>query len=180
LLETNNKKRLVTGLFILLAVGLLGYNAINFASIYDSPLMGASMESRSASEKWRRLEGLLKEKGVATGTKLINFKSNEAAPDLMGSDVKVAGIISDEQIAQGKKGTSDDELPVVMGLMKTIKSDGRSQISVIINNKPFSENEVVAGFLIKQITEKGIYLTKGKRNWFVKTPDISYSMDRGN
>jgi hypothetical protein len=180
LLEINNKKRLVVGLFMLLAVGLMGYNTIRFASLYDSPLMGASRESRSASEKWRRLEGLLMEKGISGDTKVINFKGNESAPDLTGPEVKAAGIIPDEQVAPEKKGISGDELPVVTGIMKTIKSDGRSKIAVIINNRPFSENEVVAGFLIEQITEKGIYITKGKRNWFVKMPDISYSTDRGN
>jgi len=176
LFEINNKKKLVTGSFILLAVVLLGYNTIRLASLYDRPLIGASRESRSASEKWGRLEGLLKNQGAVTDTKHLNFKSSEAS----SQDAKIADVIPDVRIAPVQKEVSDDVLPVVTGMLKTLKSDGRAQIAVIINNRPFSENEVVEGFLIKQITEKGIYLTKGKRNWFVKTPEIFYSMDRGN
>jgi len=166
----------VIGIFILLALALLGYNATKFASLYDRPLTGASRESRSASEKWGRLEGLLKNQGAVTDIKHLNFKSNEAS----SQDVKIADVIPDVRSAPLQKEVSDDVLPVITGMLKTLKSDGRAQIAVIINNRPFSENEIVEGFLIKQITEKGIYLTKGKRNWFVKTPDISYSMDRGN
>jgi len=160
---------------VLLALCLIGYNTIMIVSLYDRPLIGASRESRSANEKWGRLEGLLKKQGAVADVRQINFKIIEASSPAE----KIADVIPDAQAAPAQK-VSENELPVVMGMLKTVKSDGRSQTAVIINNRPFTENDVVSGFMIKQITEKGIYLTKGKRNWFVNTPDISYSMDRGN
>jgi hypothetical protein len=64
--------------------------------------------------------------------------------------------------------------------MQTLDSDGKSHIAVIINNRLFYENETISGFVIKEITEKGVYLTKGERSWFVETPMVSYSVDRGD
>lgn len=175
MLEINSKKKLIIGMFVLLAVSLAGYNMNRFLSLYDRPLIGASIESRLASEKWHRLAEFMENNKTAAKIMMMNFINNAPSQNSIP-----AQTIPDTQTAPAQKDYNSDMLPVISGIMRTLKSDGRSQVAVIINNKPFSENESVEGFVIKEITEKGIYLTKGKRNWFVKSPDISYSLDRGN
>jgi hypothetical protein len=175
LLEIGSKKKLIIGMFVLSAIILMGYNGFKFMALYDKPLTGASLESRLASDKWRRLEELLlNKKNINRNEYIENF-----IKEIPAQEVKLEETVPVIQTTQVQAQDSD-ALPAITGIMNILDSDGKSRIAVIINNRFFNENETISGFVIKEITGKGIYLTKGKRSWFVETPMVSYSVDRGD
>jgi hypothetical protein len=175
LLEIGSKKKLIIGMFLLSSIILMGYNGFKFMALYDRPLTGASLESRLASDKWGRLEELLlSKKNINWNEYIENFIKEIPAQEVKLEET--VPVVTNTQV----QAQDSDVLPAVTGIMNILDSDGKSHIAVIINNRFFNENETISGFVIKEITEKGIYLTKGKRSWFVETPMVSYSVDRGD
>lgn len=173
--EVTGKKKIIIGTFILMAIVLTGYNGFKFMSLYDAPLTGSSLESRLASDKWNRLEDLLTNKeSIDLNVSLENFAQG-TSPLELHSEVVVQDLQPALLLAP-----NDPGLPVISGLMKTLNSEGKSSVAVFINNKLYYEHDVIEGFVIKEITDRGVNLTKGKRNWLVETPETSYSVDRGN
>jgi len=128
-----------------------------------------------ASDKWGRLEELLLNKENINWNEYIeNFIKKIPAQEVKLEET--FPVVTNAQV----QAQDSDILPAVTGIMQTLDSDGKSHIAVIINNRLFYENETISGFVIKEITEKGVYLTKGERSWFVETPMVSYSVDRGD
>lgn len=173
--EIGNQKKIITGIFLLLAVLLLGYNASEFIKPYDVPLIGASYESRLASDKWVRLEDIESNKDNTEWHEKIEYLISDKQPQ--APKVEEALPI----VKPAPEQSYDSEvLPSIAGTVKISKTNGSSRSAVIVEKKFYYENDTVAGFYIKEITEKGIYLTKGKRSWFIEAPKVSYSIDRGN
>lgn len=175
MLEIGSNKKMIIGMFVLSAIILMGYNGFKFMALYDRPLTGASLESRLASDKWGRLEDLvLNKKNINWNEYIENFIKEIPAQEVKLEET--VPVVTNAQV----QAQDSDILPAVTGIMQTLDSDGKSHIAVIINNRLFYENETISGFVIKEITEKGVYLTKGERSWFVETPMVSYSVDRGD
>jgi len=68
-------------------------------------------------------------------------------------------------------------LPLIQGIIKSI--DQRKKIIhrvVMINGRGYKEGEKVNGFVIEKILDNGIYLTKHKKKWFIKIPDVRFSI----
>jgi hypothetical protein len=178
LTEITGKKKVIIGTFVLLAIVLTGYNGFKFMSLYDTPLTGSSLGARLASDKWNRLEDLLMNKESADlNVFLESFVQDTPSPELHSETA--AQAVQDAQPALLPV-PNDPELPVISGLMKTLNSEGKSRVAVFINNKLYYEHDVIEGFVIKKITDKGVNLTRGKRSWQIEPPEISYSVDRGN
>jgi hypothetical protein len=175
LIEVTGKKRIIIGTFVLLAIFLTGYNGFKFMSLYDTPLTGSSLVSRLASDKWNRLDDILMNKeSIDWNVSLENFVHETPSFELHSE-----AAAQDIQPAL-PPALNDPELPVISGLMKTLNSEGKSCVAVLINNKLYYEHDVIEGFVIKEITDKGVNLTKENRSWLVEMPEISYSVDRGN
>jgi len=173
-LETGYNRKIIIGLFVLLGLVLLGYNISEFLAIYDTPLVGASYESRLASDKWLRLVDLDAEKKNTPWGELIENLGIE-------SQIREAVVADDDAFERSmpEQKYESDVLPAISGVIRITGSDGKIRSAVIIGKKTYYERDTVDGFYINEINEKGIYLTKGKRDWFADAPGVSYSVDRG-
>ena len=172
--EIGNNKKILIGMMSLLALVLLGYNTSKFLAIYDTPLVGASYESRLASDKWMRLGELDSEKKNTPWNEEIAGLTIETQmqENRVEEDVFIEKSVPEQQYAR-------DLLPDIAGIIRISGSDSNTRSAVIVENKTYYEKDTVDGFYIKEITENGIYLTKGKRDWFIDAPRVSYSVDRG-
>ena len=185
--EFDSKKKLTIGLFVLIAIILLSYNGFRLMTLYDTPIIGASLETRLAGEKWNRLKDrLLNEKKINWEEHIDNLTGLGPSVEVKVEDnippIKDSGEAKDNVPPIKVSGEQENEkvlLPVITGIIKRPGFDGNPFAAVMINNKLFYQNENIEGFVIKEITENGIYLTKGKRSWFVEAPEASYSVDRG-
>jgi hypothetical protein len=174
-LEIGINRKIIIGLIALVALVLLGYNTSAFMAIYNTPLIGASYESRLASDKWMRLGELdLEKKNTPWDEKIANMIiERQAQENRVKEDVSIEKPVPEQQYIR-------DVLPEIKGIVRISGSDSNTRSAVIVENKTYYEKDTVDGYYIKEITENGIYLTKGKRDWFVDAPVVSYSMDRGD
>jgi hypothetical protein len=173
-LETGYNRKIIIGLFVILALVLLGYNVSEFLTIYDTPLVGASYESRLASDKWLRLVEFDSEKKNTPWGELMEPLSLD--PQIQESGVEENLAV---EIFLPEQRFIRDVLPALSGVIRISGSGGKIRSAVIIGNKAYYEGDTVDGFYINEISENGVYLTKGKRDWFVDAPEVSYSVDRG-
>jgi hypothetical protein len=174
-LEIGINRKIIIGLIALLALILLGYNASEFMAIYDTPLIGASYESRLASDKWMRFSELDSEKkNTPWDEKTANLIIEpQTQGNRVEEDVSTEKPLSEPQYIR-------DVLPGITGIVRISGSNSNTRSAVIVENKTYYEKDTVDGFYIKEITENGIYLTKGKRDWFIDAPRVFYSLDRGD
>jgi len=143
--------------------------------LFDTPLIGVSLESKLAKEKWNRLEALISEDKNKDWSKSIDFLTRE----VQSFEIKV------EETAAVPKAipvVEDDRkiLPEIAGIIETSDSNGKVGAAVIISGKSYYENEKVMGFIIEKITGKGICLSKGGKSLFIEVPRVLYSVDRGD
>jgi hypothetical protein len=173
--ELANHRKLITGIMILIALLILGYNAFRFADLYDSQPVGASYASRSAGEKRMRLEEIFQNKKDINWSQTLKDLDIKEIPSQAGKTEEYVPVLK----SLPEQTQENEVLPMVAGIMKTMNSDGSVKFAGIINNRILYENDTISGFSIKGITEEGVYLTKGQGTWFVEAPGVSYSKDRG-
>jgi hypothetical protein len=175
LTEIGSKRRMITGLFILVALAFLGYNGSKLMTLLDSPLIGVSSESKLAREKWHHLEMLASRDKERRLSKPIPSLVQES----LSRKFSVEESASGPEVRPGRGG--EIEIPLeVTGIIGISGSNGRSRTAAIIGDRVFYVNETVQGYLIEKIMEKGISLTKDGRSWFVEAPCVPYSVDRGD
>jgi len=68
------------------------------------------------------------------------------------------------------------KLPVIKGIIKSLDAEGNIRVVILVNGKGFSEGQKINGFLIKKITDNGVYLLKNGKKWFVSLPEVSFSI----
>lgn len=179
MIEIGSRLRLVTSLFVLLALILLGYNGSRLMALFDRQLIGPSSESRLASEKWNRLEALIEKNQERRWNRPVislvkeslsrKFKAEEPAPAV---EVKPGPVLGVEQERENP--------PDITGILEITDSGGKLRTAAMVGGMVVYENDKVLGFLIEEISEKGITLTKGGGSWFVEAPQVPYSIDRGD
>ena len=67
-------------------------------------------------------------------------------------------------------------LPSISGILKSIDVNGRVNKIVLIKDKILSEGQIINGFLIKKITDKGVYICKNHKTWFIPLTEVSFSI----
>jgi hypothetical protein len=176
LFEIDNRLKLMTGLFLLLALLILGYNALKIIVLFDTPLIGVSLESRLAKEKWNRLETLVSEKKNKDWSKSFEFLTRK---------VPLVELEVEEEIAPVQEAIPVEEydreiMPEIAGIIETSGSNGKLGASVIIGDKSYYEKEKIGEYMIEKISENGIYLIKDEESLFIEAPIVPFSVDRGD
>ncbi len=173
--EIGSRLKWTTGAFSLLALLVLAYSGVKFSLLYDTPLIGASLESKLAKRKWNQLETLITEKSKKDWSRFIDMLKRDL-PDIKQHEEKTISSQEIQQVARYKK----QVLPEISGIILTSDSFANSDAYVIIKGSIYTENDEVSGYMIKEITEKGVSLVKNDRQYFVNAPEASYSIDQGN
>ena len=174
MVKTGNRLKWVTVAFSLLALMVLAYSASKLTLLYDSPLVGVSIESKLAKQKWYQLETHISEKVKNDWSKSISvlFKAVPIAKK------KVQENNSSQEIQQVDR-LNKETLPEISGIFKTSGTSQKTNVFIISQGNIYSENDEVSGYMIKKITEKGVAITKNGRNYFIDAPKAPYSIDQG-
>ncbi len=87
-------------------------------------------------------------------------------------------LISKEKIKKEELRITSEKpvLPVLEGIIKSFDSEGNIHRIALIDGKLVEEGSYVNGFFVKKITENGVYLSKYNRDWFIKIPEIRFSV----
>ena len=176
MLKAGNRLKLITGLFILLAVIIVGYSGVNLSLLYDAPLIAASAESKLANEKWNRLETFKSRKKDTDWNKSAALLIREEnIPEQKPVAETSIPVQETEDIVRYEKET----LPVISGIIISSDSDGNTEASAIINSNIYTKNREVAGYMITEITESSVILTKNRKRYHLDVPAVPYSVDQG-
>lgn len=158
-----SKKNLYMGIWIVSGLLLLGYNGFALVSIFNPPIVGRSDEVRLASEKWRQLQD-----------------RGSLARQTTGDRMELAKILS--RFIPGEQKQEQQvilsALPALTGIMRFSDVHGNARLVAVIQGKTYAEKTKVQEYIIQQITEKGIVLTKAGISRFVPAPEVYFSLDR--
>jgi len=67
-------------------------------------------------------------------------------------------------------------LPSIQGIVSSLDTNGKVHWIILIDGKGYSKGQTVNGFLVEKITEKGIYLSKYGKKYFVPLPEVNFSI----
>lgn len=173
MIETGNRIKWTTGAFSILALMVLAYSGARLSLLYDTPLVGVSIESKLAKQKWNQLETLVSENLKKDWSKSIGLLI-KSVPTIKQQSTKSDSSQENQPVGRSLKET----LPDISGII-TSGSYQASNTFVIIQGNIYSEKDEVSGYMIKKIEEHGVTLSKNGRNYFVDAPKAPFSMDQG-
>ena len=174
MLEIGSRLKLTIGFFIILALLVLGYSGTKLLLLYDTPLFGVSSESKLAKRKWNRLKTVISQKGDIDWSKSINLLVKDISPP--EGNLKKSNFVQEKkQVTRYKS----KPLNKITGIIITSDPSGDSTASVMINDKIYTVNDEVSGYMIKKITKDGVSLTKDGEHFFLDAPTVPFSVDKG-
>jgi hypothetical protein len=172
----SESKRMCMGGWILAAFIFLGYNGFSLTSLFSPPLVGRSIETRLASQKWLKLEekmAIISKEAIGDmdfEPILSRFKPDVEEEKKQPPQLKVEPTQFEEKI--------EIKLPILTGLMKIFDSNGKERWFALIEGQRLKKKESVRDFTIQKITSKGVVIARKGETWFLPTPEIYFSLDR--
>lgn len=191
MIALGNTKHLIMGGIVLTALGIGTYNSSVLMSVYEQKMPGYSRETKMADQKWRQLEEMPTRetldpaKGDEVVAVLTRYRRNYRAP---ASEVQMAVAEAKAKIEQGEPSATilageikeiEIQPPSVAGILTRKDARGAIRRVAIIAGRAVGEKDRVDGFTVKEITAKGVVLTKGPQRWFIPNPQIHFSVDHG-
>jgi hypothetical protein len=70
-------------------------------------------------------------------------------------------------------------LPRLSGILQVADHQGQWRYSATMDGNVYSQKDRVHGFLIEEISARGVMLSSGKQRWFIPAPEVYYSLDKG-
>ena len=161
------RKKFLSVVWLLIGFMILGYNIYVIDQLYQPPVISTPELSEL--------------KGKLNSLTFLNSKKKKKAQERNQLFKTVFKHVT--ELKSNKKSSLSDVkikekviLPVVQGMIKSIDQKGRLHKLVMIDGKVYSEKQKVKGFVIEKILDSGIYLTKHEKKWFVKIPDVKFSI----
>jgi hypothetical protein len=182
-------KQLYIGGMILAALLLLAYNGFTLMSLHNPKILGRSIEAKLASQKWQELEiRELSDPGktladldlnpiLSKFTRSYHDQIERMKLSVLKKEPELEAII--EEIKPEEEETVQIRPPNLKGIVRISDVQGNIYSVAIIEGERFQESEIVQGFTVQQITDKGVVLTKSGKSWFVPAPEVHYSVDQG-
>ncbi len=157
------KKQVLSSIWFLMAFLMLIYNAY-MLNLMHKPVSVVPLEVEQLKSKLNRLSFI--------DSKIEEDKEEEAR--FIKEMFRNIAINKKKELNNTKK--EEIRLPILQGILKTISINGKVHMVAVINGNAYIEKQKVDGFLIEKITEKGVYLTKYGKKWFIKIPDVKFSV----
>ena len=163
----------------MVALLLVGFNGFKLMSFFNPELTGQSRTVKEAMKKWRQLENRVPATIVEA---LDNINLNVAFAEYT-KDTPVSHKQKKKVSTQRSGGTKEKainiKLPSLTGILSTTDAHGNTRSLAVINGEYLGEGERLFGFIVKEISEEGILLSKGGASWFVPAPKVKFSLDQG-
>jgi len=163
----------------LVALLLVGFNGFKLMSFFNPELTGQSRSVKEAMKKWRQLENRVPGTIVEA---LDNINLNVAFADYtrytpVSHKQKNRGSTPRTQVAKEK--TINIKLPSLTGILSTTDAHGNTRSLALIDGEYLGEGERLFGFIVKEINEEGVILSKGGVRFSVPSPKVKFSLDQG-
>lgn len=173
--------QVIIGLWVLAGLIVAGINGYALLSLLDEPLAGYSSGARQARQKFQQYRRLMEAETekISSGMKLLAEQFSTSAPKADPA-VESKNAISPVLPVRVEKKVNRPTvmLPVLAGIVTSRSTAGRVHRIALLNNSVFFEGEMLKEFTIREISTDGVLLAKGKKTWFLKRPEIAYSLSQ--
>ena len=164
------------GYWILAALVLLGYSGYKMMILVDPVIPIPSREVKGTRQNIHKMESLasLSAKGMEDSLQLDRVLQGFAGE----SERKTVAMNTPEKKPAEQKHKEPDP-PDVSGIFQTLTPQGGIEHRALIKGSCVRENDSVNGFTVKEITWEGVTFCKNDKKWFMPSPDVDYSLDKG-
>ncbi|PID39376.1 MAG: hypothetical protein CR984_07195 [Proteobacteria bacterium] len=176
---TDNRMHAWIGSWILIGLAVIGFNGYMLLSLLDEPLAGHSPQARSANRAFRQYRILrqAKTKKIVSEMDLLVSRFGDVIP----KERPMAGTPAQVPTPEGKKVPPPPPpppvtLPALTGIVSRLSADGTTQWTALINGSVRFQGDQLGQLTIQKIDSRGIVVVSDDRSWFIKTPDISFSL----
>lgn len=150
--------------WIVIVFLMVGYNIVVLKKL--------TTHTRVVPEEVRILEEKLSK---LTFLKSKENKITKEKKRLLSRFFKMAAFIQKKALIKPKP-DKQPNLPTIQGIINTFAPDGRVRRMVLINGQAYLVGQSVDGFLVEKITDKGVYLLRYGKRWFVPLPEVKFSI----
>ncbi len=170
-----NRIHALVGLWILAGLVVLGVNGTMLMSLLDEPLAGNSSGVRMADHGFRNYRML-----VTTQAEKIT-----SGMDLLTSWFEPVAVEAEKPAFQQtpappsyarKRAPAPVTLPALTGIMTSRSSDGGSRRLAVLDGRICAEGDRLGTLTVMRIARRGVSLVRRDQAWFLKAPDIAYSL----
>lgn len=170
-----NRMHALIGLWILAGLVVAGVNGSILLSLLDEPLAGYSSAVRDADRGFRqyRLRLAAEAEKIASGMDLL---ASRFKPVVGEEETPVVPETPAPAPNASKRAPLPVVLPTLTGIMTSRSSDGNSRQLAVLDGRICTDGDRLDDFTVKRITRGGVALVRGRQTWFLKAPDIAYSV----
>ena len=178
MIKAVNEKILFIGGWVLAALLLMGYNALEAHKLLKVSFFRNSENINMVRENHQKimqkgyLEGKVREDRINLDHIFAKFVQNF-------HDQQTDIALKLEKKKVGEKEKDNVKIPELEGILKSSDIYGNIHLLAIIEGMICSKEDRVHGFTVCKITDKGIDLTKDGKYWFIPSPEVKFSLDKG-
>jgi hypothetical protein len=171
----DNRLHAFIGLWILAGLVVAGINGTMLLSLLDEPLAGYSNGVRNADRAFRQYRILLTAEAdkITSGMERLTswFK-----PAVVEEEKPALNKTPAPPSSAKKEAPPPVTLPTLTGVMTSRSADGSVRRQALLDGRIFAEGDPLGRFTVKRIAREGVSLVRGDRTWFLKAPDIAFSI----
>lgn len=174
MLLLGNRMRALIGLWILTGLVVLGANGFMLLVLLDEPLVGYSNAARNADQAFRQYRKLLNAESekITSGMELLANRFNP----IVVEEKPVVQHVPDPKPEAKKVTSAPVVLPELTGIMTSRSTDGTTRRLALIDGGVRAEGDRIGDLTVKRVGSRGVSLARGDQSWFLKLPEIGYTL----
>jgi hypothetical protein len=173
--RSGSRVQALIGLWILAGLIVVGINGAVFMSLLDEPLAGYSPGVRTADRGFRQYRTLVaaEARKITSGMDFLVSRFGHGVED---TEKPTDRPVPDPPPAVKPAPHPAMRLPTLTGVITRQASDGTAIRLAVMDGRICAVGDRFQNLTIKTITRKGVSLAGKEKSWFLKMPEITYSV----
>lgn len=171
MIQIGSKNRLIIDGFIIAAVIVVAINIYLLTELIGTPMAQKSDEFKMAGNKWKQYKQMQDQ----TVDDLIKRAEAIIAVAKMGRKAKPekTQLTADTQTDENPKLPG---VPNLAGILQVSGPGERSSFIALMEGKRLHKNDKINNYIIKDITTKGVLLSRNGETKFIPVPEVYFSL----
>jgi hypothetical protein len=171
---TPNGIRALVGLWVLAGLAVSGLNGHALMTLLDDPIASYSNDMRRVDRGFREYRMLLSAEAqkITAGMEHLASRFGAAAVEIAPPALPVPP----ERPQAAAAAPQPLALPTLNGILTSRSSSGSDRRLALLDGRVYAEGDRIRDLTVKGITPQGVLLIKGDGTWFLKAPEIAYSL----
>ncbi len=165
----------LVGLWILAGLVVVGVNGTMLMSLLDEPLSGYSSGVRMADQGFRNYHLLMAAQAEKI-TSRMDLLIGRFKPEIVGEGKPVVQQPPAQPALARKRAPAPVALPTLTGILTSRSSDGDAMQLAVLDGRICAEGDRLGNLTVMRIARGGVSLVKGDQAWFLRAPDLAYSL----